>query len=46
MRLFWAAFGTRAEWGRRSMWRDFAVVTLANLLSFGIGELLVGKEWL
>jgi hypothetical protein len=32
--LFWAAFGTRAEWGRRSMWRDFGVITLANLASF------------
>src|SRR6202041_3578110 len=21
--LFWAAFGTSEEWGRRSMWRDF-----------------------
>ena len=40
--LFWAAFGTRAEWGRWSMWRDFLVITLANLASFGSGELIQG----
>ena len=38
--LFWAAFGTRREWGRWSMVRDFLVITLANLASFGGGELL------
>jgi hypothetical protein len=38
--LFWAAWGTREEWGRRSMWRDFAVITLANLASFGLGEVM------
>jgi hypothetical protein len=38
--LFWAAFGTREEWGRWSMGRDFLVITLANLASFGGGELL------
>ncbi|MGH7227202.1 MAG: hypothetical protein ACRELF_28635, partial [Gemmataceae bacterium] len=38
--LFWTAFGTRAEWGRRSMIRDFLVIVLANLASFGGGELL------
>jgi hypothetical protein len=37
--IFWAAFGTRADWGMRSMWHDFAVIILANLASFGIGEL-------
>jgi hypothetical protein len=36
--LFWAAFGSRAEWGRASMWRDFAAVTAANLASFAAGE--------
>jgi hypothetical protein len=36
--LFWAAFGTRAEFGRRSMLRDMAAVVLANLASFGVGE--------
>jgi hypothetical protein len=44
--LFWAAFGTRAQWGRRSMWRDFLVITLANLASFGGGELLRYLGWL
>jgi hypothetical protein len=38
--LFWAAWGTRAERGRRSMWRDFAAITLANLASFGLGEVM------
>jgi hypothetical protein len=38
--LFWAGFGTRQEWGRLSMWRDFAAITAANLVSFGVGELL------
>ena len=38
--LFWAAFGARSEWGRRTMWRDFAVITLANFASFGIGLVL------
>jgi hypothetical protein len=44
--LFWAAFGRSEEWLRRSMWRDFAVVTLANLLSFGAGELAHHEHWL
>jgi hypothetical protein len=38
--LFWAAFGSREEAWRPSMWRDFAVITLANLASFGLGEVL------
>jgi hypothetical protein len=38
--LFWWAFGNRAELGSRSMYRDLAVVILANLCSFGFGELL------
>jgi hypothetical protein len=38
--LFWAAWGTRAEWGRRPMWRDFTAITLANLASFGLGEVM------
>lgn len=44
--LFWAAFGTRQDWGRWSMWRDFLVVTLANLASFGGGELVYSLGWL
>ena len=38
--LFWAAFGTWKDWGTRSMWRDFATITVANLASFGFGEAL------
>jgi len=38
--LFWAAFGTREEWWKPSMWRDLAVITAANLASFGLGELV------
>ncbi|HVS37029.1 MAG TPA: hypothetical protein VMS17_15825, partial [Gemmataceae bacterium] len=35
--LFWAAFGTRAEWLRPSMLRDMAAIVAANLASFGVG---------
>ncbi len=38
--LFWAAFSERGELGRASMWRDFAVITVANLVSFLAGELM------
>src|SRR5438067_2009458 len=38
--LFWLAFGSRAELGRWSMWRDLGVIVLANLASFGFGEAL------
>jgi hypothetical protein len=44
--LFWMAFGTRQEWGRSSMWRDFAAIVAANLTSFGIGEVLHYFGWL
>lgn len=40
--LFWAAFGTREEWARPSMWRDFAAIVVANLASFGAGQLWHG----
>jgi hypothetical protein len=43
--LFWAAFGSRAEVGKRSMWRDFGVIVLANLASFGAGELFIFNGW-
>jgi hypothetical protein len=35
--LFWIAFGDKE---RTSMWRDFAVIVVANLASFGLGEAL------
>jgi hypothetical protein len=38
--LFWLAYGSRAERWKRSMWQDLAVVVLANLASFLIGELV------
>ncbi|HLW68847.1 MAG TPA: hypothetical protein VKS79_26280 [Gemmataceae bacterium] len=44
--LFWAAFGARAELWKRPMWRDFAVIVLANLASFGAGELIYYMNWL
>jgi len=37
--LFWLAFG------EGSIKRDFAVIVLANLASFGIGELLNYWQW-
>jgi hypothetical protein len=43
--LFWAAFGTEAETNTRSMWRDFAAITVANLASFGAGEWLSAQGW-
>jgi hypothetical protein len=44
--LFWIAFGTREEWGRPSMVRDFAAIVAANLTSFGIGEVFHYFGWL
>jgi hypothetical protein len=37
--LFWMAFGSAAEMGKRSMWRDFATIVAANLASFLLGEI-------
>ncbi len=37
--LFWVAFGDRSEWARWSMFRDLGVIVLANLASFGLGEM-------
>jgi hypothetical protein len=38
--LFWLAFGSAAEVGRKSMWRDFAAIVAANLASFAAGEII------
>jgi len=38
--LFWVAFGSRERWNTRSMWRDLVTIVIANLLSFGLGEVL------
>ena len=43
--LFWLAFGHKDEMGRRSMWRDFAAIVVANLASFGVGEVLNAWQW-
>ena len=43
--LFWLAFGEREYLGRRSMWRDFAAIIIANLASFGIGEVMNAWQW-
>jgi hypothetical protein len=43
--LFWLAFGKLEEVGTRSMWRDFIAVIVANLASFGIGEVINASEW-
>ena len=43
--LFWLAFGNQAELGKRSMWRDFATIVIANLASFSAGEVVNGFGW-
>jgi hypothetical protein len=43
--LFWLAFGNRDAVGTKSMWRDFTAIIVANLASFGIGELLNAYGW-
>lgn len=43
--IFWLAFGREELLGRGSMWRDFAVIIVANLASFGLGELLNAWRW-
>jgi hypothetical protein len=40
--LFWLAFGEKDPDGKGSLRRDFAVIVLANLASFGLGEVLLG----
>ena len=43
--LFWLAFGEKSELGRRSMWRDFAAIVIANLASFIGGEIMAAFGW-
>lgn len=38
--LFWLAFGSATELGRKSMWRDAGAIVLANLASFVAGEIM------
>ncbi|HSE23612.1 MAG TPA: hypothetical protein VLB68_18230 [Pyrinomonadaceae bacterium] len=42
--LFWMAFGNRDS-GWKMAIRDFSVITLANLASFTVGELLNYWNW-
>jgi hypothetical protein len=43
--LFWLAFGNTEGLGNRSMWRDLITIILANLASFGIGEMMNAWGW-
>lgn len=43
--LFWLAFGEREYLGQPSMWRDFGTIIIANLASFGIGEVMNAWQW-
>jgi hypothetical protein len=43
--LFWLAFGGKEYVGKLSMWRDFIAIIVANLASFGVGELLNAYRW-
>jgi hypothetical protein len=44
--LFWLAFGNESEVGTRSLWRDFTAITIANLASFLLGEVVHAYGWL
>jgi hypothetical protein len=43
--LFWLAFGKGKEVGKGSMRRDFIAIIIANLASFGIGEMMNAWRW-
>ena len=43
--LFWLAFGKAAEVNSRAMWRDFIAIIVANLASFGLGEVMNAWGW-
>lgn len=43
--LFWLAFGKKEHVGKLCMWRDFIAIIVANLASFGVGELLNARGW-
>ena len=43
--LFWLAYGSNEELGKRSMWQDFATIVIANLASFLGGEVLNAYGW-
>lgn len=43
--LFWLAYGSKDDLGKRSMWQDFATIVVANLASFLGGEVLNAYGW-
>lgn len=43
--LFWLAFGKSELVGSGQMWRDFIAIIIANLASFGLGEVLNAYDW-
>jgi hypothetical protein len=43
--LFWLVFREKLEGSLKTNWRNFAAITIANLLSFGGGELLNATRW-
>lgn len=43
--LFWLAFCKRDEAGSRALWRDFIAIIIANLASFGLGEVMNAWGW-
>jgi len=42
--LFWLAF-EKTEYFGKDMWRDFIAIILANLASFGVGEVVNAWSW-
>jgi len=43
--LFWLAFEWRSGARQKQIARDFAVIIIANLASFGLGEVLNAWQW-
>ncbi len=43
--LFWLVFHSKLDTSLRSALRSFAVITLANLLSFALGEAMNATRW-
>ena len=43
--LFWLAFGGREDLTAKDWWRCLTAIVLANLASFGIGEIFNYYEW-
>ncbi len=43
--LFWLAFGEKEYLGKLCMWRDVLAIIVANLASFGLGEVMNAWGW-